>query len=38
VLFTPYLGLKLLPHLAKLGAHENPDRSMTRASIACCAA
>jgi multidrug efflux pump len=26
VLFTPYLGLKLLPDLAKLGAqHENPD-------------
>jgi multidrug efflux pump len=25
VLFTPYLGLKLLPNLAKLGAHENPD-------------
>ena len=25
VLFTPYLGLKLLPNLAKLGVHENPD-------------
>src|SRR5215467_3454165 len=25
VLFTPYLGLKLLPNLAKPGAHENPD-------------
>src|SRR5215831_13383394 len=25
VMFTPYLGLKLLPNLAKLGAHENPD-------------
>jgi multidrug efflux pump len=25
VLFTPYLGLKLLPNLAKLGAHQNPD-------------
>jgi multidrug efflux pump subunit AcrB len=25
VLFTPYLGLKLLPHLAKPGAHKNPD-------------
>src|SRR6266700_4212013 len=25
VLFTPYLGLKLLPNLAKLGAHEDPD-------------
>jgi multidrug efflux pump subunit AcrB len=25
VLFTPYLGLKLLPNLAKLGSHENPD-------------
>jgi multidrug efflux pump len=25
VLFTPYLGFKLLPNLAKLGAHENPD-------------
>jgi multidrug efflux pump len=25
VLFTPYLGLKLLPNLAKRGAHENPD-------------
>jgi multidrug efflux pump len=25
VLFTPYLGLKLLPNLAKLGARENPD-------------
>jgi multidrug efflux pump len=25
VLFTPYLGLKLLPNLAKAGAHENPD-------------
>jgi multidrug efflux pump subunit AcrB len=25
VLFTPYLGLKLLPNLAKLGAHGNPD-------------
>jgi len=25
VLFTPYLGLKLLPNLARLGAHENPD-------------
>ncbi len=25
VLFTPYLGLKLLPDLAKRGAHENPD-------------
>jgi len=25
VLFTPYLGLKLLPDLAKLGVHENPD-------------
>jgi len=23
VLFTPYLGLKLLPNLAKLGVHEN---------------
>src|SRR5262249_46712849 len=25
VLFTPYLGIKLLPNLARLGAHENPD-------------
>jgi multidrug efflux pump len=25
VLFTPYLGLKLLPNLAKLGVHEDPD-------------
>jgi multidrug efflux pump subunit AcrB len=25
VLFTPYLGLKLLPNLAKPRAHENPD-------------
>src|SRR5215475_5069869 len=25
VLFTPYLGVKLLPNLARLGAHENPD-------------
>jgi multidrug efflux pump subunit AcrB len=25
VLFTPYLGLKLLPNLAKLGPHESPD-------------
>jgi multidrug efflux pump len=25
VLFTPYLGLKLLPDLAKANAHENPD-------------
>jgi len=25
VLFTPYLGLKLLPDLAKHGAHGNPD-------------
>jgi multidrug efflux pump len=25
VLFTPYLGLKLLPDLAKRHAHENPD-------------
>ena len=25
VLFTPYLGLKLLPDFAKHGAHENPD-------------
>jgi multidrug efflux pump len=25
VLFTPYLGFKLLPNLAKLGVHENPD-------------
>jgi multidrug efflux pump len=25
VLFTPYLGLKLLPDLAKPGAHANPD-------------
>jgi len=25
VLFTPYLGLKLLPDLAKRGVHENPD-------------
>ena len=25
VLFTPYLGLQLLPNLAKLGVHENPD-------------
>jgi multidrug efflux pump len=25
VLFTPYLGFKLLPNLARLGAHENPD-------------
>src|SRR5216683_176066 len=25
VLFTPYLGLKLLPDLAKPNAHENPD-------------
>jgi multidrug efflux pump len=25
VLFTPYLGLKLLPDLAKGGAHRNPD-------------
>ena len=25
VLFTPYLGVKLLPDLAKHGAHENPD-------------
>src|SRR5262245_40742210 len=25
VLFTPYLGLKLLPDLTKKGAHDNPD-------------
>src|SRR3954447_6869592 len=25
VLFTPYLGLKLLPDFAKHGAHKNPD-------------
>jgi len=25
VLFTPYLGLKLLPELTKHGVHENPD-------------
>src|SRR5450432_1995977 len=25
VLFTPYLGFKLLPNLAKPGAHDNPD-------------
>src|SRR5262249_42124861 len=25
VLFTPYLGLKLLPDLAKPGAHKNPE-------------
>jgi multidrug efflux pump len=25
VLFTPYLGFKLLPNLAKAGTHENPD-------------
>ena len=25
VLFTPYLGLKLLPDFAKHGAHDNPD-------------
>src|SRR5229473_3196627 len=25
VVFTPYLGLKLLPDLAKPGAHRNPD-------------
>jgi multidrug efflux pump subunit AcrB len=25
VVFTPYLGLKLLPDLAKHGAHEKPD-------------
>src|SRR5262249_57637363 len=25
VLFTPYLGLKLLPDLAKAHAHDNPD-------------
>jgi multidrug efflux pump len=25
VLFTPYLGFKLLPNLAKAGAHGNPD-------------
>ena len=25
VLFTPYLGLKLLPDLAKQGAHQDPD-------------
>ena len=25
VLFTPYLGLKLLPDLAKKGVHEDPD-------------
>jgi multidrug efflux pump subunit AcrB len=25
VLFTPYLGLKLLPNLAKPGAHHDPD-------------
>jgi multidrug efflux pump len=25
VLFTPYLGLKLLPDLTKHGVHENPD-------------
>jgi multidrug efflux pump len=25
VLFTPYLGLKLLPDFAKHGVHENPD-------------
>src|SRR5947209_3750920 len=25
VLFTPYLGLKLLPNLSKLGAREDPD-------------
>jgi multidrug efflux pump len=25
VIFTPYLGLKLLPDMAKYGVHENPD-------------
>ena len=25
VMFTPYLGFKLLPNLAKVGAHEDPD-------------
>jgi multidrug efflux pump subunit AcrB len=25
VMFTPYLGFKLLPAMAKAGAHENPD-------------
>jgi multidrug efflux pump len=25
VIFTPYLGLKLLPDMAKHGVHENPD-------------
>src|SRR6185295_16443964 len=25
VLFTPYLGLKLLPDIAKAGAHDDPD-------------
>jgi multidrug efflux pump len=25
VVFTPYLGFKLLPDMAKAGAHENPD-------------
>ena len=25
MVFTPYLGLKLLPDLTKHGAHENPD-------------
>jgi len=25
VLFTPYLGLKLLPDMAKVGAHQDPD-------------
>src|SRR4051794_16436826 len=25
VVFTPYLGLKLLPNFAKHGAHDNPD-------------
>jgi multidrug efflux pump len=25
VLFTPYLGLKLLPNLAKRGVHDNPE-------------
>jgi multidrug efflux pump len=25
VVFTPYLGYKLLPEMAKAGAHENPD-------------
>ena len=28
VLFTPYLGLKLLPDLAKHGAHDDPGRDL----------